>query len=132
MKMGGGQFRSSGRKIVPVERCLPGNETKTKQQMIRKHAEIAILAFPVLLLEAFSPSSGSDNGCHFIKITPPMLTPPPFSKGTHYVPMVVLGRALCTSNSCSRNGRDIEYYVFIKQRDAPHFLILMYKDIILL
>ena len=60
---------------------------------------------------------------------PPNLNnPPPNSKGTHYVPVVVLGRDLCTSSSCSRNGRDTKSHVFIKQRGAPHFSILVYKD----
>ena len=71
MKMGG-QIRSSGRKnsfqwngvLLPVER------TK-KQQMLKKIQEIAIIASTALPLEAFPPSSGSENGCHFIEMPPP-------------------------------------------------------------
>ena len=116
---GGGTHLMKMEKFVPVEERIRSSGTVfcfqwnafPQQQMLKNSQEIAIIASPALPLEAFPPSSGSENGCHFIEMPPPRFlpSPPPFSKGTRYVPVVVLGRALCTSNSCSRDGRDIEY-----------------------
>ena len=124
----GWQIRSSGKQIsfqwnavlLPVER------KKTNVQKLAINYNYCLS----------SPSTGSFFGFQwkrkwlpFDSNAPPNFNKtPPKSEGTHYVPVVVLGRDLCTNSSCSRNGRDTKSHVFIKQRGAPHFSILVYKD----
>ena len=74
-----------GGKFVPVEERIRSSGTVfcfqwnafPQQQMLKNSQEITIIASPALPLEAFPPSSGSENGCHFIEMPPPIFTIPP-------------------------------------------------------
>ena len=78
-------YENGGGKFVPVEERIRSSGTVfcfqwnafPQQQMLKNSQEIAIIASPALPLEAFPPSSGSENGCHFIEMPPRFLPSPP-------------------------------------------------------
>ena len=131
----GWQFRSKWKdKFVPVERCFASSGSfQWNSECSKTRNKLQLLPLQPFHWKLFRLPVEAKMVAMFIKMPTPIFNKhtPQISKGTHYVPVVVLGRELCTNSSCSRNGRDTKAQVFIKHRGAPHFLILVYKDTVL-